>query len=247
VSVGGDGSISEVYNGMMARPDGYRLPLSVIPNGSGNTWAYSLGIESPDEALDTLITATVIKTDSVRLLADTENNEEVPIGQEGYKQRRYCLCIANGGDMIDIIPTSIVLKPYFGNASYFIVLFKLLLIDGVQNWRFDVEVDGKKVSDDKQDDCSWVTSSANLNIVKFMGDILTNPGWFANDGLICIHGMETADDGPPTLKTVGALIEKSKKGGLFAYEEKGFSGWKGRKIKVTAKGRVGAGADNSVK
>ena len=149
VSVGGDGSISEVYNGMMARPDGVRLPLGVVPNGSGNCWAYTLGIENPDEALDTLIAATVLKADSVRVLADVENNEDVAVGQEGYKHRRYCLCLANDGDFITTITQAIPLKPYFGNASYFMCVFKLLLIDGLKNHRFDLEVDGVKVSNNK--------------------------------------------------------------------------------------------------
>jgi len=55
IAVGGDGSVSEVLNGMMARPDGQRVPLGAIPNGSGNQWCYTLGIESAEEALDTII------------------------------------------------------------------------------------------------------------------------------------------------------------------------------------------------
>ena len=146
VAVGGDGSISEVYNGMMARPDGYRLPLGVIPNGSGNEWAYTLGIESAEEAIDTLIAATVIKADSVRVLTDCEKNEDVPVGIEGYKKRRYSLACTGDGDIVKAITQDAPpLKPYFGNASYFIVFFSLLLIKGMSQNVYDIEVDGVKV------------------------------------------------------------------------------------------------------
>jgi sphingosine kinase len=36
VSVGGDGTVHEVVNGMLARKDGKRLPVGMVGNGSGN-------------------------------------------------------------------------------------------------------------------------------------------------------------------------------------------------------------------
>lgn len=39
VAAGGDGTLHEVVNGMFARSDGARLPVSVIPLGSGNAFA----------------------------------------------------------------------------------------------------------------------------------------------------------------------------------------------------------------
>jgi diacylglycerol kinase family enzyme len=44
VSVGGDGSYHEVVNGMLARPDKAKLPVSLLPNGSGNDTSRSIGI-----------------------------------------------------------------------------------------------------------------------------------------------------------------------------------------------------------
>ena len=43
VVVGGDGSVSEVVNGMLARKDNARLPVGQIGNGSGNAIAAMLG------------------------------------------------------------------------------------------------------------------------------------------------------------------------------------------------------------
>ena len=45
-SCGGDGTLSEVVNGMLAREDGVRKPIGVIPNGSGN--GMSCGLANRD-------------------------------------------------------------------------------------------------------------------------------------------------------------------------------------------------------
>jgi sphingosine kinase len=36
VAVGGDGTIHEVVNGILRRTDKKKLPLAILPNGSGN-------------------------------------------------------------------------------------------------------------------------------------------------------------------------------------------------------------------
>ena len=46
--IGGDGTVSEVINGMLARQDGKRLPICVVPTGYSNDFALSLGIKSLD-------------------------------------------------------------------------------------------------------------------------------------------------------------------------------------------------------
>ena len=51
VAVGGDGTIHEVVNGMMFRKDKKRIPIAMIPNGSGNDTCKSIGINSIDKAL----------------------------------------------------------------------------------------------------------------------------------------------------------------------------------------------------
>jgi len=48
VSVGGDGTIHEVVNGMLSRKDGAKLPIAIIPNGSGDDLCSSIGIMNVD-------------------------------------------------------------------------------------------------------------------------------------------------------------------------------------------------------
>ncbi len=50
VAVGGDGTLHEIVNGLLAAGLGQRLILGIIPSGSGNDFAYALGI-SPDLAV----------------------------------------------------------------------------------------------------------------------------------------------------------------------------------------------------
>lgn len=38
-AVGGDGTVHEVVDGMLKRKDGKRIPVWIIPNGSGNAYA----------------------------------------------------------------------------------------------------------------------------------------------------------------------------------------------------------------
>ena len=69
---------------MMTRADGVRIPIGFIPNGSGNTVCYMLGIESVDEALDTVVAATVSKFDVTRVLGDAEKDSDIPSGRTGF-------------------------------------------------------------------------------------------------------------------------------------------------------------------
>lgn len=57
VSAGGDGTLFEVVNGLMARPAERRPPLAILPMGTGNAFARDLGLEpgAVDAALDALV------------------------------------------------------------------------------------------------------------------------------------------------------------------------------------------------
>ena len=44
IAVGGDGTLHEVINGMLMRKDKLSLPISFVPNGSGNDLVGSIGV-----------------------------------------------------------------------------------------------------------------------------------------------------------------------------------------------------------
>ena len=59
VALGGDGLIHEVVNGLMTRPAGDRPQLGVIPVGSGNDYARTLGVPAKvDRACGLLLSAS---------------------------------------------------------------------------------------------------------------------------------------------------------------------------------------------
>lgn len=52
IAMGGDGTVHEIINGLMQVPEGRRPILGVVPVGSGNDFAHSIGLPgSPSEAL----------------------------------------------------------------------------------------------------------------------------------------------------------------------------------------------------
>ena len=73
VAVGGDGTLHEVINGMLMRSDKQKLPILLVPNGSGNDLVGSLGCKDVDSALDWLIKGDVIKMDVNKMLIDADS------------------------------------------------------------------------------------------------------------------------------------------------------------------------------
>jgi diacylglycerol kinase family enzyme len=86
IAAGGDGSYHEVTNGMLARPDGKKLPIGMIPNGSGNDTCHSIGVVSLDHALDYICAREVVSVDTIRCLIDVDNEAAIPSGEEARKK-----------------------------------------------------------------------------------------------------------------------------------------------------------------
>jgi diacylglycerol kinase family enzyme len=93
VACGGDGTVHEVVNGMLAREDGLRVPIGVIPNGSGNGLASGLGMRDSQLGLEGIASRYVAKMDVSKVIADAENDVGIPLGREGYKKCRYALLL----------------------------------------------------------------------------------------------------------------------------------------------------------
>lgn len=73
ISVSGDGMFSEIINGILKRKDwveASKFPLGIIPCGSGNGLAKSLGIENPIYAAFTIIKGFTCKLDVFSVLSN---------------------------------------------------------------------------------------------------------------------------------------------------------------------------------
>ncbi len=64
VVVGGDGSIMEVISGLAPRPKEERIPVSILPGGSGNSFMADLGCWVITEAIDWLLESNVVSVDA---------------------------------------------------------------------------------------------------------------------------------------------------------------------------------------
>ncbi len=77
VALGGDGTIHEVINGLMQVPADQRPKLGVVPVGSGNDFAYGIGIrlDNPQEATRTALTGLPRRVDIGRITDATGRSE----------------------------------------------------------------------------------------------------------------------------------------------------------------------------
>ena len=55
IGIGGDGTLHEVVNGMLTRNDGQKIPIGMIPGGSGNSYMHDLGLTDPIQAAKAII------------------------------------------------------------------------------------------------------------------------------------------------------------------------------------------------
>ncbi len=77
VAMGGDGTVHEVMNGLMQVPADKRPIMGVVPIGSGNDFAYSMGITTKSaQALANALKAEHIQTVDVGLITDENGRTE---------------------------------------------------------------------------------------------------------------------------------------------------------------------------
>ena len=119
MAVGGDGTLHEVINGMLQREDGLKLPISLIPNGSGNDLVGCLGVKNVEQALDWLIKADVVKMDVNKILLDVEHESEIPASEPSEAKFRYSVINAAVGYIAKCVHKAIAHKPYMGRNCYF--------------------------------------------------------------------------------------------------------------------------------
>lgn len=77
VAMGGDGTAHEVMSGLMQVPADKRPIMGIVPIGSGNDFAYSVGItQRPDHALAHALKAENVKTVDIGLMTDEHGRKE---------------------------------------------------------------------------------------------------------------------------------------------------------------------------
>jgi diacylglycerol kinase (ATP) len=124
-AAGGDGTVSSVANGLV----GTRVPLAILPVGTGNSLARELGLPlSLDRAC--------------ALIAGDHQVRTIDLMRVG--QRHYCLNVSAGLSAQTMRDTTGESKHRYGMVAYIITGLRALA--GFQPSRFDLEIDGHRVS-----------------------------------------------------------------------------------------------------
>lgn len=130
VAAGGDGTLFEVINGYYANPSDKRIPIGVLPVGTGNAFARDLDLETNDvkSAVELIALNRPRKVDVGRFVLDG--------------QTYYYLNILGMGFVSDVTVTAHKLK-WLGNLSYMIgVLYQILFL---KTHELEIELDGQVV------------------------------------------------------------------------------------------------------
>ena len=130
VAAGGDGTIFEVLNGLYRHPKPVRIPLGMLPIGTGNAFARDLGLQ-PDEwpkAIDLLHRA---------------RTRQVDVGHVRSADRSYhFLNIVGMGFSVDAGISALKLK-FLGNTAY--TLATLWQVLKLKTYPLVMEIDGEMV------------------------------------------------------------------------------------------------------
>ena len=162
VAAGGDGTLFEVLNGLYQHPKPDRVPLGLLPIGTGNAFARDLGLNPFDwsAAIDILHNGNTRKVDVAHVqAADSEY---------------HFLNVTSLGFAVDASMTAKKLK-LIGNTAYTIgTLWQVLKL---KDYPLDIELDGKGIH---QDNIFVTVSNTRFTGTHF----LIAPGAVIDDGFL---------------------------------------------------------------
>ena len=67
IGIGGDGTLHEIINGMLSRHDGRKIPIGIIPGGSGNSYMHDLNLTDPSKAAKAIINGKTRSLDTAKV------------------------------------------------------------------------------------------------------------------------------------------------------------------------------------
>ncbi len=164
VGAGGDGTLFELINGYYQNQSERRIPLALIPAGTGNSFIRDLGID-PDDIEIAIKALKNFKTRKVDVGKVSSNGNTF-----------YYANILGLGFATDVTATGMNFK-FLGKIAYTIgVLWHTLTL---KHWKLDILIDNKPF----KYDCTMLTIS---NSRYTGGDYFMAPNALINDGLLDI-------------------------------------------------------------
>ena len=168
LAIGGDGTAHEVANGMLRRPAEERVPIGVIPAGSGNSWSADIGLDSAEDACAAIAAGSVREVDYMR------------VSLAGHASPRYSVNICAWGLPAAVLVAANELRSTFGTAQYDLAGLWLIM-QGRASFSCEltyVDPDGKTVTRTCED-ISFVQGQINARMgkrVNFAPDAVMDDG-----------------------------------------------------------------------
>jgi YegS/Rv2252/BmrU family lipid kinase len=164
VAAGGDGTLFEVINGYFKNKSEKRVPIGILPVGTGNAFARDLELTNSkiEEAIKTI---------------SKQKKRKVDVGKfTTHGEDYYFLNIIGAGFVVDVNKTAQSLK-VFGSLSYiFGVLYRILVL---KFSNIKLEFDGKKIETE--------STFIEVSNTRYTGaDFLMAPSAEIDDGLLDI-------------------------------------------------------------
>ena len=169
-ALGGDGTVNEVANGLMAVEPGERPALATLPVGTGNDVALTYGLAHFESAIDALAKGNTRTLDVIR----------VQLMRDGKSVTRHALLFVAAGFAAEVIrKTGPRVKRIFGRRfSYSVGLFRALA--SFRAPEFSVKWDGGETSGRMFQVCAGNTEFAAGGVMRI------SPGARPDDGLLNI-------------------------------------------------------------
>jgi YegS/Rv2252/BmrU family lipid kinase len=161
VAAGGDGTLFEVVNGYFQNSSSKRIPIGVLPVGTGNAFARDMDLDASrwPEAVDVIAGAKSRKVDVGRFWT----------GDSEY----YFLNIVGLGFVADVVETAHRMK-WIGNFSYTVGVFHRML--ALKATRLKIEIDGKALERD--------SVFAEISNTRYTSNFFMAPNAKIDDGLL---------------------------------------------------------------
>ena len=168
IAAGGDGTLFEVLNGLYKHPKSARIPLGLLPIGTGNAFARDLGLKP------------AAWSDAIDLL-QRRRTREVDVGfVKSADKTFYFLNIIGMGFSVDAGKTAQKLK-FFGNTAY--TLATLWQVLKLKSYPLVADLDGRELRSDN----IFIT----ISNTRFTGThFLIAPDASIDDGLLDVTILE---------------------------------------------------------
>ncbi len=161
VAAGGDGTLFEIVNGYFQNQSSKRVPIGIIPIGTGNAFVRDLGLESDHWA------------DAIEIISQNKS-KKIDVGQfETQNKVLYFLNVLGLGFVSEVIKTTNKLK-LFGNFAYTLSVF--LRIMTLKNYYIKIAIDGKTLERDNL--------LVEISNTRYTSNFLMAPNAKVDDGLL---------------------------------------------------------------